>query len=93
MAVSREANTGSRREKPLNQKDGWRQYTESSFQVDLYNSWDFGDYSWGSLGVIASKHKLNYIYIYIYILYYIILYHIILFTLHYHGKLQLALYI
>ena len=63
MAVSREANTGSRREKPLKQKDGWRRYTESSFQVDLYNSWDFGAYSWSSLGVNReqTKHKLTYI--------------------------------
>ena len=37
MAVSREANTGSRREKPLKQQDGYRRYAESSFQIALYN--------------------------------------------------------
>ena len=51
MAVGREANIGSRREMPLKQQEGWRRYAESSFQVDLYNSRDFGDYSWRSLGV------------------------------------------
>ena len=61
MAVSREANTGSRREKPLKQQDGWRRYAESSFQVGLYNSWDFGDYSWRSLGVNREQTNTNWI--------------------------------
>ena len=51
MAVGSKANTGNRPEKPLKQQDRWRRYAESSFQVDLYNSWDFGDHSWRSLGV------------------------------------------
>ena len=57
------ANTLSRREKPLKQQDGWRQYSESSFQVDFYNSWDAGDYSWRSLGMNREQtNKLNYRY-------------------------------
>ena len=51
MAVGLEVNTGSRQEKPLKQRAGWCQYTESSLQVALYNSWDFGGYSWCTLGV------------------------------------------
>ena len=51
MAVGLEVNTGSRQEKPLKQRAGWCQYTESSLQVAFYNSWDFGGYSWCTLGV------------------------------------------
>ena len=51
MAVGHKVNTGSRREKPLKQQGGWLRYLESSFQVDPYNLWDFGGYSWCSLGV------------------------------------------
>ena len=61
MAVGREANTGSRREKPLKQQDGWRRYAESSFQVAIYNLWDFGGYSWRSLGVNREQTNTNWI--------------------------------